>query len=294
MKVLIAAIHYPVASGRYMRDAFKRIGADVRTIGYSTGNVIWNTVVDDRYIWRPDGDLTTSWDDWTPDLVILMDSAWAYHHPVYADVPHIVYGVDNHVRDYRQPGVARYFLGHKAVSVMPMDAPDTEWLPCGYDPQWFTPSPIPWAARKWDVAMLGVVYPRRMEIVQALGDAGLNVVVGTGAVYEGYRDIYWDSRISLCVSAAGDVAQRVFETAAMGCAVLTDPLPDLAEIELGVVVETFNTPAEAVEKAQGILKHVTDHQVYDLSEHTWDARARRIVEWYRAAYGEGESDHADD
>jgi hypothetical protein len=285
MKIGIACIHWPVASGRYAADAFKRLGCDVRTFGYSSGTVIWGTTVDDRYVWKPNGDLTTSWDDWKPDIMILMDSAWAYHHPVYADTPHIVWGVDNHVKDYRQPGVVRYFLGHRAVSLMPMDAPDTEWLPCGYDPQWFSPSPIPWAERKWDVAMIGVMYPRRMELVQALGDAGLNVVAGTGPIYEQYRDIYWDTRISLCVSAAGDVAQRVFETAAMGCYILSDPLPDLIELELGVSVEIFTTPEEAVKKAKGILKSVKNHEVFNFSEHSWDARARRIMDWHAAEYG---------
>ena len=33
LRVLVFAAHYPVASGRYMRDAFGRIGCDVRTIG---------------------------------------------------------------------------------------------------------------------------------------------------------------------------------------------------------------------------------------------------------------------
>lgn len=320
MRIMIAAIHWPVASGRYMRDAFKRCGADVRTVGYSSGPHVWGVKVDDKYTWQPDGDLTAYWPDWTPDLIVIMDSSWAYHSPMYPDVPHVVYGVDNHVRDYTQPGIARYFLGHKAVSLMPwshteaasefiesqldvltptmkrgdpqrlnmahtVEHDDMEWLPCGYDPQWFSPSPIPWAERKWDVAMIGVMYPRRMELVQALGDAGLNVVAGTGPIYEQYRDIYWDARISLCVSAAGDVAQRVFETAAMGCYILSDPLPDLIELELGVSVETFTTPEEAVKKAKDILKSVKNHEVFNFSEHTWDARARRIMDWHAAEYG---------
>lgn len=286
MKVLIVAIHYPVASGRYMRDAFIRQGHDVRTIGYSTGPNIWGGVVADKWAWQADGDLTAHWPDWTPDLVLIMDSAWAYHHPVYADVPHVVYGVDNHVRDYRQPGVARYFLAHNAVSLMDMSAEDVEWLPCGYDPQWFTPSPIPFTERAHDVVMLGVMYPRRAEIVQALVDAGLSVAAGTGAVYEDYRNLYWNARISLCVSAAGDVGQRVFETAAMGCVVLSDPLADLEA--LGAEgIETFDAVEEAVSKAKALVKQgakwAAKSQAWG-APHTWDARAARIAEWWQETY----------
>jgi len=41
MRVLVVCIHYPVASGRYMVDALKRMGHDVRSIGPSTGAQIW-------------------------------------------------------------------------------------------------------------------------------------------------------------------------------------------------------------------------------------------------------------
>ncbi len=95
MQILIVAIHYPVASARYAKDAFKRLGHDVRSLGDSTGNKIWGIEVDARHAWPSDGGYTAHWDDWTPDLIVLMDSAFAYHHPVSADVPHVVWGVDS-------------------------------------------------------------------------------------------------------------------------------------------------------------------------------------------------------
>jgi len=285
MKILIACTHYPVASGRYMKDAFIRLGHDVRTIGESTGSNIWGGKVDDRWAWESNGNLTTAWYDWTPDLVLVMDSAWAYHHPVYADVPHAVYGVDNHVRDYRQAGIARYFLAHNAVSLMDMSAEDVEWLPCAYDPAWFTPSPIPYNERVWDVALIGVPYQSRVEIVQAMREAGLKVIAANGLVYEDYRNTYWNARVSLCVSAAHDVAQRIFETAAMGCAVLSDPLPDLEALDAKGIT-TFDDAEGAVKAAAGLLKKpkmAETGQAWALS-HSWDARARRIVEWWQETY----------
>lgn len=289
-RILIACIHWPVASGRYIRDAFRRLGCDVRTVGYSTGNVVWGMQVDDRYIWRPDGDLTAHWPDWEPDFVIIADSAWAYHSPGYPDVPHIVWGVDNHVRDYRQPGVTRYFLAHRAVSIMPMDAPDVEWLPCAYDPHWFTPSPIPWAEREFDIAMVGVLYPRRAEILNTLGKAGLKVAAGTGLLYEQYRDLYWRSRISLCVSSNGDLAMRVFETAALGCAVLSDPAGDLEALRAGGI-ETFSSTDEAVARARLLVAQGEERAAQArrwAAPHTWDARARRVLDWFHGEYAGGD------
>lgn len=351
MRIIISAIHYPVASGRYMAAAFRRQGHEVRTLGDSTGNRIpwpsgkedgtwadW-TELDPRYAWQSDGSLTTHWPDWTPDLIVHMDSAFAYHHPVYADVPHVVYGVDNHVRDYRQAGIARYFLAHKNVSVFTaqFDDPvemvtaghanyrlgiDAEHLPCGYDPVFFTPSPIPWAQREYDICMIGVLYPQRIALLNALASAGLKVLAGTGWVYEQYRNAYWNARISLCSSANGDLAQRVFETAAMGCAILTDPLADLQDREtnkkLGLIgYVTYGSADECVAQARELLSNeeIEHAPIADGEEvvmqlaggkgmgefaamkmlesvwgrHSWDRRAERICEWWEREYGISQS-----
>ena len=285
MRVLIAAIHYPVASGRYAAEAFRRLGADVRTIGSSTGNKIWGMEVAPHYAWRSDGELTKHWEDWTPDIVVVMESAYAYHHPYYAAIPHVIWGVDNHVRNYEQPGIARYFLGHNAVSIQPFTE-DVEWLPCAYDPTVFTPSPIAWDDREYDVALVGVNYQQRAQVMTAMDKAGLKVLYGTGFIYDQYRDIYHNAKVALSVSAAHDVAQRIFETAAMGCAVLTDELPDLAALNPQGIT-TFNSVEDAVSKAQKLVKNGAKQaaagQAWALP-HTWDARAARIMDWWQDTY----------
>jgi hypothetical protein len=290
MKILVACICYPVASGRYLYDAFKRLGHDVRVIGDSTGNQIWGMSVDPKYTWASDGGLTAHWDDWRPDVIVIAESAWAYHSPYYHDVPHVIYAADNHVRIYRQYGVYRYFVCHNAPSLMDMSAPDVEWMPGAYDPVWFTPSPIPWAERPYDVCMIGVLYPQRVELLNALAAAGLKVFAGTGLLFDQYRDAYHNSRISLCASANHDLAFRIFETAAMGCAVLSDPLPDLEALD-AKNVWTYGDVDSAVEIAKGILKHAPK-DTYDAvgqslawaAPHTWDARAQRIVDWWQETY----------
>lgn len=288
MKLLTVFIHYPVCSGRYFTDALRRLGHDVRHIGDSTGTYIpWppdGGHLPAKYAYPSDGGYTAHWDDWTPDLIILADSAFAYHHPVYQDVPHVVWGVDNHVRDYRQNGIAHYFLAHKNVSIQPLDS-DVTWLPCAYDPAVFTPSPIPFADRQYDVCMLGVLYPQRVEILSALANAGLSVFAGTGEVYTEYAAAYHNARISLCVSARGDVAQRIFETAAMGCAILSDPLPDLIELNApGIVL--YNGVEDVVTQAKALLHapELADTTQAWAIPQTWDARAQVIFDWYERTY----------
>ncbi len=290
MKILVHCIHYPVASGRYAVDAFKRLGHDVRHVGIETGNNIWGIQVDPKYAWAQE----PPEDGWQPDIAILMDTAYQWHYPD-ANVPTVVWSVDNHVRDLRQPGIAHYFLAHRGVSVMDWVNPyipnkymhhwrdDMTWLPCAYDPVHFTPSPIPYAEREYDVALVGVVYPQRHSIIRELQAAGLKVFWGTGLLFEDYRDAYHNSRISLCVSAAGDVAQRVFETAAMGCAVVSDHCPDLTRLDSkGVwVVDPQHMVGEIqvlLEDTEGIQRLIARSLEW-VRPHTWDNRAQVIVNW---------------
>ena len=299
MKILIHAIHYPVASARYAADAFKRLGHEVRHVGQETGRQIWGMDVDQKYVWHqglPE-------DDWTPDLAILMDTAYQWHYP-NENVPTIVWSVDNHVRDLRQPGISHYFLAHRGVSVMEwitsgrqigdisglvqfreaIGRPDMTWLPCAYDPTLFTPSPIPYAEREFDVAMIGVMYPARQRLVNELRTAGLKVLAGTGLIYDEYVTAYHNARISLCVSATGDVAQRVFETAAMGCAVVSDDCADFKRLEARGIWQ-FEDDRDAVALVMKVLDNPTFAQSYIeaslewVKNETWDNRAQVIIDW---------------
>jgi hypothetical protein len=290
VKILVACIHYPVASGRYISDAFERLGHDVRHIGDCARNQIWGIQVDKKYNWYPHGNLNKSWSDWKPDVVIVAESAFQYHHPYYTDVPHLVWGLDNHVRDYRQAGIDRYFLAHRNVSVMEWGE-DCTWLPCGYDPVWFKPSPINWHERPYDIAMIGVMYPERVAIIEAMQKAGLNVYATTGLLYEEYRNVYWQSKIALCSSAAGDLAQRIFECGAMGCTVLTDRLYDLdnpyTNERLGLKGwASYNGVEQAVAQAVELTRDNPDlgafgafQMMQTCQPHTWDARAQLVLNY---------------
>ena len=272
-----------------MAGAFRRLGHEVRTIGQSTGNRIpWGPdgwlELDPKYAWQPDAGLEEPLDGYQPDLIVHMDSAFEFRHPLYGNVPHVIFGVDNHVREYSRRNAERLFLAHKGVSRQPF-GDDTEWLPCGYDPAVFKPSPIAWDERAYEVCMIGVLYPPRLAVIDALAKAGIRVFYGVGLVYDEFAAAYQNSRISLCVSAAGDVSQRIFETAAMGCAVLSDHCADLKE--LGATFATFGSAAEAVELARHLLgsgARSSGSHIEWARPHTWDARAARIVRWWETTY----------
>lgn len=313
MKILIHAIHYPVCSARYAVDAFKRLGHDVCHIGQYTGREIWGMEVPAEYTWLPEPPAP----DWSPDIAILMDTAYQWHYE--GDAPTIVWSVDNHIRDSRQLGIDHYFLAHKSVSVMaweyrvasPSYAPtgmspmatahlpaealmvrqhqDMTWLPCAYDPVAFPPSPIAWADRKYDVCMIGVMYPKRWELVNAMRAAGLKVFAGTGLIYDAYRDAYHNSRVALVSSACGDLPIRLFEGAGMGCAVLCDEIRDLRKLDVVPPAVEYLTADKAVEFAKDIanLPSALGEERAAFSAlwakyHTWDKRAQVIVDWAEA------------
>ncbi|MGA3066463.1 MAG: glycosyltransferase [Tepidisphaeraceae bacterium] len=283
-RVLVVCNHFPVDLGRYMRDAFHRVGADVRSVGPDLGSVIWGLKLDASRAWKPDGPIDAFWPDWTPDLVVHSMQPPVRFHPHYRDVPHVVYTVDNHHMDFRGEGIAHYFLGHLHSRVMPVSGPTDTWLPCAYDPAAFTPGPVPFSQREFDLAMVGELYPHRVEILKAMKAAGFKVMAGMGAVYDQYRNIYHQARISLCPSACGDVGQRIFETAAMNCLILADSCEDFSSLRAdGIVI--YENIADAVEKArryladpQGAQQMIARSSAW-AKPHTWDARANVILKW---------------
>jgi hypothetical protein len=285
MKILITCVHYPVASGRYAFNALKRMGHDVRSTGPCTGAQIWGVTVGEEHVWIPDAPEA----DWVPELVIHMDSHPEFTPERVGDMPHVVYGVDNHVRDYRHGKWDHLFLGHSFGYRIGED--NVTWLPCGYDPQWFTPGP-PFKDRPNDAAMIGMMYDSRAELLYALRERlpHLQILYGVGALYEHFAGAYQGAKLSLCRSAAGDVAQRIFETAAMGCLVLTDPLHDAEAVGLvdGKNCRVYDSSehcaaiiADLQQNASQAAKIARAGQRW-AKGHTWDARTQVIVDWAEA------------
>ena len=297
VRILILAVHFEVTGARYITAAFKRLGHDVRHTGAQARlRDVWGVDVPARYQWQPD----VLPPDWKPDLIILADTLVTVSSvpESFRDVPVVVWTQDNHVRNVRQEGVAHYFLAHYHGQAQPVKHPDETWLPCATDGTLFTPSPIPYDQREYDVCCVGVMYPRRQVLIDRLRNEGFKVFAATGLVYEEYRNAYHNARMSLCVSAAGDVAQRIFETLGMGCVVLTDPLHDLIEEDtqgrLGISgFSVYWSDDELVTRVREFLTvergvgasvaAVTPRLIRQ--DHTWDKRAQVVVDWYKQTYG---------
>jgi hypothetical protein len=284
MKILVACIHYPVASGRYAVAALRRMGHDVRSIGPNTGNQIWGIEVDPKYTWIADLPEKA----WEPDLVIVMDSELGIER--VGDMPWVCYGVDNHVRDYHllDGVVDHFFLAHGHGARMGTD--NVTWLPCGYDPELCTPGPA-WNERPDDLALIGVQYPQRASLLYALLSAGLPLRAQYGlALFEAYRQAYQNAKISVVASAHNDVAMRVWETAAMGCLVLKDANPDddALDLEDGKNCLIYHTQEQAVDKVRWALSHPDDAQKIAKAGQkwakpgTWEARLQVILDWAKA------------
>ena len=283
MKILITCTHYAVSSGRYAYDALKRLGHDVRSAGPAMGTEIWGMAVDEQYAWMPD----VPEKDWTPDLTIHMDGNWKPDKQ-YGGL-NVVYGVDNHVRDYRGVNYDHLFLAHGTG--FRIGDENATWLPCGYDPVWFDGGPK-LTERPMDVALVGVMYNTRAELLYALRihAPGVSISYGTGAIYREYADAYRNAKISLVRSAGQDVAIRVWETAAMGCLLVMDWCHDCEA--LGLEHEKncliYHTPEEAALRVNWVMANPDEAvkiakagQAW-AKPSTWDARLQVIVDWAEA------------
>jgi len=278
LKILVIANHYAVASGHYITDAFTRAGHEVRHSGPAMGRTIWGLRLPTEYVWTPDA----IEEGWTPDLTVIADS-----DPSLLDapvkLPAVVWGVDNHVRNYRRSYIDHYFLAHFHGQCQPISSSRTDetWLPCAYDPTLFTPSAIPFAERAYDVAILGYMYPQRRAAVKALQEAGLRVIWGCGLVGESYVKAHHNARISLCLSARGDVAIRIFESAAMGCVVMSDYCADfdLLQPEGIWLIDDINALVDDVREIlsqTAIAQTSIEKALQWVKPHTWDARVKVI------------------
>lgn len=299
MKIVLYYDHYPVCSGAYIKRAFERLGHEVRSYGRPKGTQIWGGHVALRHINCPD-----AWDyDFVPDLQITCDSDDYYTTAIpdmcWGGVPDVVWGVDNHVREYgiiNNPpdNFDHYFFAHNFCSCVDLrNHGNVTWLPCGYDPIWhYPPEGETFDEREYDFGIVGVLYPRRMALIRYLSGAkrdNWRFFYGHGYINEMYRLKYHATKIALNDSVAFDLNQRFFEAAAMGCAILTEEVPDLrCLITEGYIsdhhIVTYSNLSDAYEQARYIKGFVDANggpkkeDMNWLTEHTWDARAAELLE----------------
>lgn len=292
MKILIACLHHATCTGRFLNDAFKRLGHNVRHIG-GKGQVEANIKG-----WTIGGPFDAYWPDWKPDLVIYAETAYKpWHHEGYRDVPHVsVCSCNNVVNMRNEPPLdanlpyAHYFLAHRDSVAWPVKEDDESWLPCAHDPTFHTPSRISFEGRPYDVALLGAPYKRRTEWMEAFEKRGFNVLYDQLYGYD-YTIGYHRAKISLCISPYQSPMMRFFETAAMGCLIMGDYCKEFHD--LNPVAQGFLYP-ETVHEAMMMAEYYINHPKqaegminYSMAwakKHTWDARAQQIIDWYTREY----------
>ena len=291
MKILVAAIHWPVASARFITAALRRLGNDVRTLGPSTGNAIWGLSVDMRHAWQADypmPDLPSphidfdGWcdlsPDWQPDLVITADSAYTITGSL--SCPHVLWGVDNHVRDYRLREWDAMFLAH-SWGQRTLE-PGFRWLPAAYDPKQHRD--LGWE-RPFDAGLCGMAYAERVAIMRGMTEAGMDVQPRVGLIGDEYNAFYNLCKIALVRSICGDLAQRFLENMAQGCCVLSDRAPDAARLGFvaGVDYWPYERAEDAVTEARYLLesgrwREIAANGKRKVLEHTWDRRCETLLE----------------
>lgn len=285
MKIIVSCIHFPVASGRYIERALKRLGHDVKTYGPTTGRHIWEMEIEEKYAWVSD----TIEPDWKPDLIIHADSYAGLLPPVYEGVPVALWGVDNHVRDYSFYKWDQMFLAHSWGARMTDQ--NAHWLPPCYDPVAHTDQH---GKRYMDAVMIGAAYPPRQEIVDKIKALGLYIVAGTGALWDEYNALYNGAKIAIVRSSGGDLAQRVFENMAQGCCVLCDYLPDLMRLGFAPYQDfwLYSSTDEAAHAARWLIEsgdwaRIAQNGQIKAQPHTWDNRAKQLLEIMSGGKHEG-------
>ena len=85
----------------------------------------------------------------------------------------------------------------------------------------------------------------------------------------------------------GDVAQRVFESAAMGNVILSDRCTDFDELgfRAGTHYLPVDSPEQAIEQMTRVINYpqdgrrITQQAKEWVEDHTWDNRVNVILEW---------------
>ena len=285
--VLLEYIHYPVCSGRWIRRALDDMEWSARSIGKCTGNDLWGMQFDNVHLPRlPEP-------DWTPDVIIVTDGNQEVLRnrnleEKYPDTPIVVWGLDNAIFEYNykqeQRRVDHYFWAHRWPCAFPFS--DDEWLPVGFAPHLFSPSPIPWAERAHDCAFAGQMYWGRQILQHRIYRARPIITADfCMATPEVMARVYHNARVSLNWSGAADLSQRVFETLATGNRIVSDEMPDWYDVmsRWGGEAEdhvVFTQPSRLENTVRWAAHSSTAIEAPTewLKNHTWEARLRSMFD----------------
>lgn len=269
MKLAISGLHYTVSMMRYFIEGFEALrlldpdtfgDLEIWTCGPFFNNWIpWNggMTLPDKYTYVPNFPLPKTAAqfsihpqmvvDQAPrdiDLWLQIDAGWHFSARPQAKMVGLI-ETDPHVlrRHYELP--MRY-----SDICWCMQTPYKEtgeiFLPYGVPENWCYPEP---KDMKYDVALLGLHYQHRDQLVMALRSKGLKVYYDLGVIRDEMRDVYNSSRVALSWSSLKDTPVRVFEAMGMARPLVANRTPDLVNLfQEDKHFAGFDTIDEAVQK----------------------------------------------
>jgi len=299
LRIALVSSWYPVSMSRYFEAALKRReDVDLRTVGPYTGSWIpWNfgMHLPDEYAIAPDilvGPANTHNPPkmamtyeaearlpWKPDIWIQVDGGFSFaNKPTVGK--NIFVATDPHVINY---GKQRALADEFYCMQTPYMANGDKYLPYAHDPIWHGHYPEK-EADKYDVALVGLHYQHRTDLINNLRNKGMTCYYDLGPAYDKLNDIYHGTQIGINWSSLKDLTARVFELTGMKRLAVVNHVPDLDKFFVGgqdLIV--FNSLSEAVEKIEYYRTHRDEAQAiaqrgYDkVQQHTWDARVDQIL-----------------
>lgn len=282
MNLLIVCQHRPICTGRKLFTPFQRLGLDVRHIGEPVNEIGYGPV-DERYHWKPQGDWQHVWDDWTPDIILYAETLHAeWRHTHYKDVPHVQYNSAG-PQPAPMPGMDWTFNATSWGNIWNVTKRVT-WLPCGWNKDWVTPSPIPWEDREYDVCFIGAVNSIRKAMLHQLIDAGLRVYYASNQIFEQFREPYHNSRMGLIQHVQKTLPIRVFETPALNVLALSPTYVEHRKLPVvGYWTYDEDHPDNLISSAKMALDNPDIAQAvmadgYEWAQnHSWDNRAADML-----------------
>lgn len=214
-----------------------------------------------------------------PDLWLQIDAGFYFEGRPQSGKNFIV-GTDPHVLNYdRQRTYADKFFNMQKCYAKSGD----EYLPYAFDPIWHAKEEN--VEQAFDVCFLGLAYPQRVSVINALKQKGVSVYNDLGPIYGEARHLYNQAPVSFNWSSLLDLNARAFELLGMGRLQVINRVPELKDFfEDGKDLVVFeNNLPECVEKIQYYLAHkeeaqrIADQGHKTVQPHTWDARVEQLL-----------------
>ena len=299
-KIALVSSWYPVAISRYIEAAFRRRDdVEIKTIGPYTGSWIpWNYGMSLRSEYAVEPDVVLGQNpaqlpmprmgmsyeaeaklgDWKPDIWIQIDGGFYFaNKPTVGK--NVFIATDPHVINYsRQRTLADSFFCMQT----PYMAAGDKYLPYAHDPAWHGYYDSK-EEDEYDVALVGLHYQQRNELIATLKARGLRCYYDLGPAYDELNSIYHKSMMGINWSSLQDLTARVFELLGMRRLAVVNRVPDLARFFTDRDLVIFDNMNDAVEKILYYKDNTTkadDIMQYGyetVQAHSWDTRVEQVL-----------------